>query len=198
MKKALLAATLVFTSGSALAVDGGHIDFNGLVQSGTCKVGVVDEGKHSITTDGVVTLDTANVSDTFTEVSANSVGLLPKAFMISVDCAPGTVNVAALTMGSASYANTSGTLNNNMNVTVNGIQPAQNVNIAVHNMQKQDGSADTKLVNMNNSAEKHLLNLDSEGDGQYKFNASYVKAPNSQGVTTGHVTTNALYTITYQ
>ncbi|EHE9874374.1 fimbrial protein, partial [Escherichia coli] len=55
-----------------------------------------------------------------------------------------------------------------------------------------------KLVNMNNSTEKHLLNLDSDGDGQYKFNASYVKAPNSQDVTAGHVTTNALYTITYQ
>ncbi|MCV5604645.1 fimbrial protein, partial [Escherichia coli] len=41
MKKTLLAAALVMVSGSALAVDGGHIDFNGLVQSGTCKVGVV-------------------------------------------------------------------------------------------------------------------------------------------------------------
>ena len=39
MKKTLLAAALVMVSGSALAVDGGHIDFNGLVQSGTCKVG---------------------------------------------------------------------------------------------------------------------------------------------------------------
>ena len=37
MKKTLLAAALVMVSGSALAVDGGHIDFNGLVQSGTCK-----------------------------------------------------------------------------------------------------------------------------------------------------------------
>ena len=44
MKKTLLAAALVMVSGSALAVDGGHIDFNGLVQSGTCKVGVVDAG----------------------------------------------------------------------------------------------------------------------------------------------------------
>ena len=54
MKKALLAAALVMASGSALAVDGGHIDFNGMVQSGTCKVGVVDTGMHSVTTDGVV------------------------------------------------------------------------------------------------------------------------------------------------
>ena len=63
MKKTLLAAALVMASGSALAVDGGHIDFNGMVQSGTCKVGVVDTGMHSVTTDGVVTLDTANVTD---------------------------------------------------------------------------------------------------------------------------------------
>lgn len=67
MKKTLLAAALVMVSGSALAVDGGHIDFNGLVQSGTCKVGVVDVGMHGITTDGVVTLDTANVTDGFVE-----------------------------------------------------------------------------------------------------------------------------------
>ncbi|EFB5457473.1 fimbrial protein, partial [Escherichia coli] len=127
MKKTLLAAALVMVSGSALAVDGGHIDFNGLVQSGTCKVGVVDAGMHGITTDGVVTLDTANVTDNFAEVNATAVGLLPKEFMISVNCEPGKTE-ASLTMGSASYANTSGTLNNNMNITVNGIQPAENVN----------------------------------------------------------------------
>ncbi|MDC6992755.1 fimbrial protein, partial [Escherichia coli] len=72
MKKTLLAAALVMVSGSALAVDGGHIDFNGLVQSGTCKVGVVDAGMHGITTDGVVTLDTANVTDNFAEVGNDS------------------------------------------------------------------------------------------------------------------------------
>ncbi|MGO0300198.1 fimbrial protein, partial [Escherichia coli] len=102
MKKALLAAALVMASGSALAVDGGHIDFNGMVQSGTCKVGVVDTGMHSVTTDGVVTLDTANVTDTFAEVSATAVGLLPKEFMISVECDPGAPKNAELTMGSAS------------------------------------------------------------------------------------------------
>ena len=196
MKKTLLAAALVMVSGSALAVDGGHIDFNGLVQSGTCKVGVVDAGMHGITTDGVVTLDTANVTDNFAEVNATAVGLLPKEFMISVNCEPGKTE-ASLTMGSASYANTSGTLNNNMNITVNGIQPAENVNIAVHNMTNKSGAAEIKQVHMNNSAEKHLLTLDANGDGQYVFNASYVQAPNSQDVTSGHVTTNALYTITY-
>lgn len=197
MKKALLAAALVMASGSALAVDGGHIDFNGMVQSGTCKVGVVDTGMHSVTTDGVVTLDTANVSDTFNEVSAAAVGLLPKEFMISVDCEAGKTT-AQLTMGSASYANASGTLNNNTNITINGIQPAQNVNIAVHNMKNKAGAAEIKQVHMNNSSEIQELTLDAQGDGQYVFNASYVKAPNSPAVTAGHVTTNALYTISYQ
>ena len=101
-------------------------------------------------------------------------------------------------MGSASYANTSGTLNNNMNITVNGIQPAQNVNIAVHNMKNKAGAAEIKQVHMNNSSEVQELTLDAEGKGQYVFNASYVKAPNSQAVTAGHVTTNALYTIAYK
>lgn len=198
MKKALLAAALVMASGSALAVDGGHIDFNGMVQSGTCKVGVVDTGMHSVTTDGVVTLDTANVTDTFAEVSATAVGLLPKEFMISVECDPGARKNAELTMGSASYANTSGTLNNNMNITVNGIEPAQNVNIAVHNMKNKAGAAEIKQVHMNNSSEVQELTLDAEGKGQYVFNASYVKAPNSPAVTAGHVTTNALYTVAYK
>ncbi|RZM90718.1 MULTISPECIES: fimbrial protein [unclassified Escherichia] len=197
MKKALLAAALVMASGSALAVDGGHIDFNGMVQSGTCKVGVVDTGMHSVSTDGVVTLDTANVTDTFAEVSAAAVGLLPKEFMISVDCVPGKTT-AKLTMGSASYANTSGTLNNNTNITINGIAPAQNVNIAIHNMKNKAGAAEIKQVHMNNSSEVQELTLDAQGDGQYVFNASYVKAPNSQAVTEGHVTTNALYTIAYE
>lgn len=117
--------------------------------------------------------------------------------MISVDCEPGKTT-AQLTMGSASYANTSGTLNNNTNITINGIQPAQNVNIAVHNMKNKAGAAEIKQVHMNNSSEIQELTLDAQGNGQYVFNASYVKAPNSQAVTAGHVTTNALYTITYQ
>ncbi|ENB5756482.1 fimbrial protein [Escherichia albertii] len=196
MKKTLLAATLILSSGSALAVDGGHIDFNGMVQSGTCKVGVVDTGMHGISTDGVVTLDTANVTDNFTEVSTTAVGLLPKEFMIAVDCVSGKTT-AALTMGSASYANTSGTLNNNTNITINGIQPAKNVNIAVHNMKNKSGAAEIKQIHMNNSSEVQELTLDADGNGQYVFNASYVKAPNSPAVTEGHVTTNALYTITY-
>ncbi|ENQ0000647.1 fimbrial protein [Escherichia albertii] len=197
MKKTLLAAAMIFTSGSAMAVDGGHIDFNGLVQSGTCKVGVADGGKQSITSDGVVTLNTATVTDTFSEVSETSVGLLPKEFKISVDCAPSSNNEASLTMSSVNYANTSGTLNNNMNVTVNGLAPAENVNIAVHNMTNKAGVAEIKQVHLNNASNVQLMTLDANGDGQYVFNASYVKAPNSQAVTAGHVTTNAMYTIIY-
>ncbi|EPB9255200.1 fimbrial protein, partial [Escherichia coli] len=51
---------------------------------------------------------------------------------------------------------------------------------------------------MNNSSEVQELTLDAEGKGQYVFNASYVKAPNSPAVTAGHVTTNALYTVAYK
>ncbi|EFB5169055.1 fimbrial protein [Escherichia coli] len=197
MKKTLLAAAMIFASSSVMAADGGQIDFNGLVQSGTCKVGVADGGKQSITSDGVVTLNTANVTDTFPEVSETSVGLLPKEFKISVDCAPASNGNASLTMSSISFANTSGTLNNNMNVTVNGLSPAENVNIAVHNMTNQDGAPEIKQVHMNDASNVQSLKLDAQGDGQYLFNASYVKAPSSSAVTAGHVTTNAMYTIIY-
>lgn len=197
MKKSLLAVALVLASASAMADDGGHIDFNGMVESGTCKVGVVDEGKQGISTDGVVTMDTANVTDSFTEVSETTVGLYPKQFAISVNCDTGK-STAVLSMGSTSYANTSGTLNNNMDITVNGIQPAQNVNVAIHNMIKPDGSSEIKQVHLNNATEKQTINLDANGDGQFVFDASYVKAPSSSAVTAGHVTTNAIYTITYQ
>lgn len=197
MKKTLLAAAMIFASGSVMAADGGQIDFNGLVQSGTCKVGVADGGKQSITSDGVVTLNTANVTDTFPTVSETSVGLLPKEFKISVDCAPASNSEASLTMSSISFANTSGTLNNNMNVTVNGLAPAENVNIAVHNMTNKDGAPEIKQVHMNDASNVQLLKLNADGDGQYLFNASYVKAPTGSAVTAGHVTTNAMYTIIY-
>lgn len=65
-------------------------------------------------------------------------------------------------------------------------------------MKNKAGAAEIKQVHMNNSSEVQELTLDAEGKGQYVFNASYVKAPNSPAVTAGHVTTNALYTVAYK
>lgn len=200
MKKAILAAALVVASGSALAAaggpDGGRIDFNGLVQAGTCAVGVQDAGKQSVTTDGTVSLDTVKAADVLanTGVEQNAVGLMPKEFDVAVDCSASAFTTAHLTMGSASFANSNGTLNNNTNVTVNGLAGAQGVNVAVHDVT----SGAPTLVNMNNGSDVHDLDLVAgNGKGTYKFNASYVKASGATAVTAGHVTTNALYTVTY-
>ncbi|EEE2001255.1 fimbrial protein [Salmonella enterica subsp. enterica serovar Kotte] len=196
MKKALIAAALVVASGSAMAdVDGGRIDFNGLVQTGTCAVGVQDAGKQSVTTDGTVNLDTVKAADVLANagVEQNTVGLMPKEFDIQVDCSASTFLKTHLTMGSASFANSNGTLNNNTNITVNGLAAAAGVNVAVHDIT----NGTPALVNMNNGSDVHTLDLDTDGKATYKFNASYVKAANASAVTAGHVTTNALYTITY-
>ena len=75
-----------------------------------------------------------------------------------------------------------------MNITVNGVQPAQNVNIAVHNMKNKAGAAEINR-SIWTTLQVQELTLDAEGKGQYVFNASYVKAPNSPAVTAGHVTT---------
>lgn len=164
MKKILFVVVLVMVFGFVLVVDGGYIDFNGLVQFGICKVGVVDVGMYGIIIDGVVILDIVNVIDNFVEVNVIVVGLLLKEFMIFVNCESGKIEVF-LIMGFVSYVNISGILNNNMNIIVNGIQLVENVNIVVYNMINKFGVVEIKQVYMNNFVEKYLLILDVNGDG---------------------------------
>lgn len=194
MKIAFTAAAMIVASGSAMAADGGNLDFNGLVQSATCKTSVVVGGTQTVSSDGIITLATATVPDISSTVNATSPGALPKEFRIGVNCS-GTETKAHLTMGSVNYANANGTLNNNMNITVNGLAAAQGVNIAVHEVKTGGAVAQVK---MGDASDIHDLNLDTNGDGEYVFDASYVKASDSATVTVGHVTTNGLYTIVYE
>ncbi|NCB60491.1 MAG: fimbrial protein, partial [Gammaproteobacteria bacterium] len=77
---ALSTATL---SSSAFALDGGQIDFAGLVSDNTCVMSVNNGAQ-----DAQIQLETASVDEVNTAgvVKAATVGAKPKAFTISVDC----------------------------------------------------------------------------------------------------------------
>ncbi|EDH5628926.1 fimbrial protein [Salmonella enterica subsp. enterica serovar Claibornei] len=192
MKKTLLAAALVMVSGSALAIDG-QIDFYGRVAPGTCETHIVNKNGSSIIGDGEVRLQTAQIADITSAVQAQTPGAKAEDFAITADC-QGAIKSLALTMSSPAYAANDGTLKNNTNVTVGGSAAATNVNIAVHDVT----SGTPTLVKMNDASDAHILTLSGTSEGTYYFKASYVRADGSQDVTDGHVTTNALYTITYQ
>ncbi|ECF4923578.1 TPA: fimbrial protein [Salmonella enterica subsp. enterica serovar Vietnam] len=192
MKKTLLATVLVMVSGSALAIDG-QIDFYGRVAPGTCETHIVNKNGTSIIGDGEVRLQTAQIADITSAVQANTVGAKAEDFAITANC-QGASKSLELTMSSPAYAANDGTLKNNTNVTVGGSAAATNVNIAVHDVT----SGTPALVKMNDASDAHILDLSGASEGTYYFKASYVRADGSKDVTDGHVTTNALYTITYK
>ncbi|EGT0661141.1 fimbrial protein [Citrobacter werkmanii] len=194
MKKAILAAAMVMAMGStsAMAVEGGQIEFHGLVSATTCSK-VVSSSRGNQATDGDVYLTTAAPGDITKGVEANAFGALPAPFSIILDCS-GSVDVndtmkASLVMDS-SFANTTGTLDNDTALNVSGEAGAENVNIAIHD-------ADTNTQVKVDGAEVHEAAFTNKV-ATYNFMASYVRADASKEVTTGHVTTNAMYTFTYQ
>jgi type 1 fimbria pilin len=194
MKKAILAAAMVMAMGStsAMAVEGGQIEFHGLVSATTCSK-VVSSSRGNQDTDGDVYLSTAAPGDITKAVEANAFGALPAPFSIILDCSgAGEVTdamKASLVMDS-SFANTTGTLDNDTALTVSGEAAAENVNIAIHD-------ADTNAQVKVDGAEVHEAAF-SNKVATYNFMASYVRADASKEVTTGHVTTNAMYTFTYK
>ncbi|EKN7211282.1 fimbrial protein [Salmonella enterica] len=189
MKKAILAAAMVMAMGStsAMAVEGGQIEFHGLVSATTCSK-VVSSSRGNQATDGDVYLTTAAPGDITEGVAANAYGALPAPFSIILDCS-GAADVTDATKASlvmdSSFSNTTGTLDND--TTLSG---AENVNIAIHD-------ADTKTQVKIDGAEIHEASFKNKV-ATYNFMASYVRADASKEVTTGHVTTNAMYTFTYQ
>ncbi|MGX9740123.1 fimbrial protein [Pseudocitrobacter corydidari] len=192
MKKTLLAATLVMASGSALAIDG-QIDFYGRVDPGTCETHIVNKDGTSVSGDGEVRLATAQITDITATRVTDQVGARDTSFTISAKC--DGANLLKMTMSSPTYAATDGTLKNNTNITVNGEAAAGNVNIAVHEV-KDTGGYD--LVEMNNASDVVSRTAVAGGYTNFNFKASYVRAEASAAVTSGHVTTNALYTVAYE
>lgn len=200
MKKALLATAMVMAMGSTSALaapstpEGGQLTFHGLVSPTTCaKVITSALGKQS--TDGDIYLDTAAPADITAEVQPSAYGAKPEPFTISLDCkgASGVtagVSKASLTMDSA-FRNTKGTLDNDSSLTVNNNPAAGNVNIAIHD-------ADTKAQVKVDGTEVHEATFDTDSVATYNFMASYVKAVDLDEVTSGHVTTLATYSFTYE
>ena len=137
MNKTLLAAALSMAtiSSSAFALDGGQIDFAGLVSDNTCVMSVNNGAQ-----DAQIQLETASVAEVNSAgmVKANSVGAKAKAFTISVDCSKAgfdTQTTANLTMTSQFRSNGQGTLNNDSSIT----DAAKGVNVAIHDSKPDDG-----------------------------------------------------------
>lgn len=198
MKKVLLATAVVMAMGStsAMATEGGRINFEGLVSAETCQK-VVTSSVGSSETDGTVTLDTAHVSDITAEVADTTAGAKAEAFSIAIDCTDaGTSPAKASLTLSSSFSNTKGTLDNDETLSRNGEAAAKAVDIAIHRV--ADDTNALSLVKINDPANT----MDQEFTNNvatYNFKASYVKSSDAGAeVTTGPVTTNAIYTFSYQ
>ncbi|HCL5270675.1 TPA: fimbrial protein [Salmonella enterica] len=199
MKKVLLATAMTMAlgiaSGSALATDveGGQINFHGLVSAPTCDT-TVTSSHGSSATDGDVYLNTVAPADITGAVSATAPGAEPEPFSIVIDCSKsGPVAEgakASLTMAST-FADTTGTLNNDENVTVNGVAAATGVDIAIHN-------ADNNTAQVKVDGQDAQIAQFVDDKATYNFIASYVLSNAGKTPTSGIVTTNAMYTFTYQ
>ncbi|WP_183052993.1 fimbrial protein [Salmonella enterica] len=197
MKKVLLvtAVFMALGSSSVMAVEGGRINFEGLVSAETCKK-VVSSAVGNSNTDGTVTLKTAHVSDVTTEVQNSTAGVNAEDFSIIIDCSDAGAGLAKsyLTM-SSSFSNTKGTLDNDETLTRSGIEAAKAVDIAVHHVDDTNALSLVKINDPSNTMEKIFTN----GIATYNFKASYVKSSDAgASVTTGLVSTNAIYTFTYE
>mgnify|MGYP005982681851 CR=1 FL=1 len=197
MKKAILAAAMVMAMGSTSAmadVQGGQLNFHGLVSATTCSK-VVSTSRGDESTDGNIYLETATPADITTEVADTTYGAKPEPFTIILNCKDATDVVADTTVAKlsmvSSFSNTKGTLDNDTNLSSAGMAAASNVNIAIHD-------ADTKTLMKVNGSDVHDATFDASKVATYHFMASYVKAAATGSVTPGHVTTNAMYTFTYQ
>lgn len=190
LKKSAIAAALVMFTSSAFALDGGQLDFAGLVSDNTCALHVNGGAQ-----DGQIGLETATSAEVTTAgmVKPAEVGAKPKDFSITVDCSAGTPPAKAfLNMGSVFFSNSQGTLNNDVSVN----QAASGVAIAVHYIPdiSAPGTIEQMKINDGSDTKEQLF---SSGKAIFNFRASYVKQADAVPVTAGYVKTNAAYTITY-
>ncbi|ULK52334.1 fimbrial protein [Citrobacter portucalensis] len=200
MNKKLLVISLAFSaatiSSSAFALDGGQIDFAGLVSDNTCVMSVNNGAQ-----DAQIQLETASVDEVNTAgvVKAATAGAKPKAFTISVDCSKAgftTQTKADLTMTSQFHSNGQGTLNNDPSIT----NEATGVNVAIHEVNPTSGVYSMVTVD---GKDVHSQTFNTDKKAQWSFVASYVAQTNPAAtpvvvpVAAGFVKTNAAYTIAY-
>ena len=196
MKKKIIALSVAFSaallSASALAaLDGGQVDFAGLVSDNTCTPHVNGGSQ-----DGQVQLKTAKTADITanTGVADTTPGVMPEKFYITVDCGATTTNTKAnLSMASTFFSNANGTLNNDKAI----ISPASGVNLAIHMVDSSGAAVAYKQVKVNNPADTHQVSFKS-GIATFNFVASYVRQASAVPVTPGYVKSNTAYTLTYE
>lgn len=193
MKLKLIALSMILSaaSTSAFALDGGQVDFAGLVSDNTCTPHVNGGSQ-----DGQVQLNTAQTADVVADpgVQTSLPGVQPESFYISVDCGATSQNTKAhLSMASTFFSNSNGTLNNDDSIS----DPAKGVNLAIHQV---DGSSDALAytqVKVNDASDIHDADF-VDGVAKFNFVVSYVKQSSAVPVSAGYVKSNTAYTITYE
>lgn len=195
MKKKIIALSVAFSaallSSSAFALDGGQIDFAGLVSDNTCTPHVNGGSQ-----DGQVQLNTAQTADVSADlgVQTSAVGVQPEPFYITVDCGASNTNANAnLSMASTFFSNSNGTLNNDDSIS----EPATGVNLAIHAVDSSGAALAYTQVKINDASDVHTQAFDSNGVAKFNFVVSYVKQSNAVPVSAGYVKSNTAYTITY-
>ncbi|MGL5242296.1 MAG: fimbrial protein [Kluyvera ascorbata] len=193
MKLKLIAVSLVLSaaSTSAFALDGGQVDFAGLVSDNTCTPHVNGGSQ-----DGQVQLNTAVTLDVQNDlgVQTGAYGVQPKSFYITVDCGSANTNQKAhLSMASTFFSNSQGTLNNDDSIST----PATGVNLAIHQVDGSGAALTYSQVKVNDAADIHDADFGADGVAKFNFVVSYVKQATAVPVTAGYVKSNTAYTVTY-
>ncbi|EIJ1286755.1 fimbrial protein [Salmonella enterica subsp. enterica serovar Agbeni] len=193
MNKTLLAIAFstALLSSSAFALDGGQVDFAGLVSDNTCTPHVNGGSQ-----DGQVQLNTAVTADVASDkgVQGSEPGVQPEPFYITVDCGSSNANTKAhLSMASTFFSNSLGTLNNDDSIS----NPATGVNLAIHAIDASGSALAYTQVKVNDAADIHDASFDADGVAKFNFVVSYVRQSSAVPVTAGYVKSNTAYTLTY-
>ncbi|EDZ6954384.1 fimbrial protein, partial [Salmonella enterica] len=192
MNKTLLAIAFstALLSSSAFALDGGQVDFAGLVSDNTCTPHVNGGSQ-----DGQVQLNTAVTADVASDkgVQGSEPGVQPEPFYITVDCGSSNTNSKAhLSMASTFFSNSLGTLNNDDSIS----NPATGVNLAIHAIDASGSALAYTQVKVNDAADIHDATFDADGVAKFNFVVSYVRQSSAVPVTAGYVKSNTAYTLT--
>ncbi|EKJ9500739.1 fimbrial protein, partial [Salmonella enterica] len=186
-----IAFSTALLSSSAFALDGGQIDFAGLVSDNTCTPHVNGGSQ-----DGQVQLNTAVTADVASDkgVQGSEPGVQPEPFYITVDCGSSNTNSKAhLSMASTFFSNSLGTLNNDDSIS----NPATGVNLAIHAIDASGSALAYTQVKVNDAADIHDATFDADGVAKFNFVVSYVRQSSAVPVTAGYVKSNTAYTLTY-
>ncbi|ENS5411772.1 fimbrial protein [Salmonella enterica] len=195
MKLKLIALSLVLSATSttsAFALDGGQVDFAGLVSDNTCTPHVNGGSQ-----DGQVQLNTAVTANVASDpgVQGSEPGVQPESFYITVDCGSSNTNTKAqLSMASTFFSNSLGTLNNDDSIS----NPATGVNLAIHQVDDSGSALAYTQVKVNDAADIHDASFNADGVAKFNFVVSYVKQSDAVPVTAGYVKSNTAYTVTYE